>query len=72
VAADLGTFAGVRTDTCARVLGQDGRIVPGLYAVGNDMASVMGGAYPGAGAMLGAAMTFGYVAGCHLAGVETD
>jgi succinate dehydrogenase/fumarate reductase flavoprotein subunit len=70
LAADLGTFAGLRTDDCARVLQQDGRIVPGLYAVGNDMASVMGGGYPGAGAMLGAAMTFGFVAGCDLAGVE--
>lgn len=70
VAGDLGTFAGVKTDDYARVLRQDGRIVPGLYAVGNDMASVMGGGYPGAGAMLGAAMTFGFVAGCHLAGIE--
>jgi succinate dehydrogenase/fumarate reductase flavoprotein subunit len=70
VASDLGTFAGIRTDAKARVLRQDGGIVPGLYAVGNDMASVMGGGYPGAGAMLGAAMTFGFIAGYQLAGSE--
>ncbi|MCL4768365.1 MAG: FAD-dependent oxidoreductase [Hyphomicrobiaceae bacterium] len=59
---DLGTFAGLRTDAAARVLDTEGRPVPGLYAVGNDMASVMAGSYPGAGAMLSAAMTFGYIA----------
>ena len=37
----------------------------GLYAVGNDMQSVMGGEYPGAGAMLGPGMTFGYLAALH-------
>ena len=36
--------------------------IAGLYAVGNDAASVMGGNYPGAGITLGPALTFGYVA----------
>jgi FAD binding domain len=39
----------------------------GLYAVGNDATSVMGGTYPGAGITIGPAMTFGYVAVRHLA-----
>lgn len=65
---DLGTFAGLNTDRYARVLHADGAPIPGLYAAGNDMASVMGGAYPGGGITLGPAMTFGYVAGRHLAG----
>jgi len=43
--------------------------IPGLHAVGNDMASMMGGTYPGAGITIGPAMTFGYIAGRHLAGV---
>jgi succinate dehydrogenase/fumarate reductase flavoprotein subunit len=42
-------------------------VIPGLYAAGNDMASIMGGNYPGAGITLGPALTFGYIAGRHLA-----
>ena len=39
-----------------------GRPIPGLWAAGNDAASVFGGAYPGGGATLGPAMTFGFLA----------
>ena len=63
----LGTFAGIRTDAHARALRADGAPVDGLYAVGNDMASIMGGQYPGGGITLGPAMTFGYLAALHLA-----
>lgn len=70
---DLGTFQGLVTDANARVLREaDGRPVEGLYAVGNDMASVMGGAYPGAGITIGPAMTFGYIAARHLAGSDAE
>jgi len=64
---DLGTKGGPRTDEDARVLGRDSRPIPGLFAVGNVAGSVMGGAYPGAGATLGSAMTFAYVAAEKLA-----
>jgi succinate dehydrogenase/fumarate reductase flavoprotein subunit len=64
----FGTFAGLMTDTHARVLDACGAPIPGLYAVGADMASVMGGHYPAGGINLGPAMTFGYIAGLHLAG----
>ena len=47
-----------------------GKPIKGLYAVGNDAASVMGGNYPGAGITLGPALTFGYVAGLQLAAAE--
>jgi succinate dehydrogenase/fumarate reductase flavoprotein subunit len=67
VIGDLGTYAGIVTDAHARALDADGRVIPGLYAVGNDMASIMGGNYPGAGITLGPALTFGYIAGRHLA-----
>ncbi len=64
----FGTFAGLRTDGAARVLGAGG-VIDGLYAVGADMASVMGGHYPAGGINLGPAMTFGYIAGRHAAGI---
>ena len=66
--ADLGTAVGLRTDCHARVLRKDGIVIPGLYACGNDMGSIMNGNYPGPGITLGPALTFGYIAGRHLAG----
>ncbi|ARP74880.1 FAD-dependent oxidoreductase [Bordetella genomosp. 6] len=63
---DIGTFAGLPTDAHGQVLYPDRRAVDGLYAVGNDAASIMGGNYPGAGITLGPALTFGYVLGRHL------
>jgi len=44
------------------VLDAAGRPLPGLYACGNDMNSIMDGAYPGPGITLGPALVFGYVA----------
>lgn len=67
VPAELGTFAGIATNANAQVLTKAGTPVAGLYAVGNDAASVMGGTYPGAGITIGPAMTFGYIAAKHLA-----
>lgn len=69
---DLGTFAGVKTDAFARVLDAQGQPIPGLFAAGNDNASVMGGGYPGAGITLGPAMTFGFVAAEFMAGRLAD
>jgi succinate dehydrogenase/fumarate reductase flavoprotein subunit len=70
VVGDLGTFDGIVTDVVGRVLDASGQPIEGLYAVGNDRASVMGGNYPGAGITLGPIMTFGYITGRHLAGIE--
>jgi succinate dehydrogenase/fumarate reductase flavoprotein subunit len=69
VPGSLGTFAGLKTDACARVLDGKGAPIPGLYAVGNDMSSMMAGRYPAGGITLGPAMTFGYVAAHHASGV---
>ena len=69
VPGSFGTFAGLATDARARVLDADDAPVPGLYAVGNDQASVMGGHYPAGGINIGPAMTFGYVAARDLAGI---
>ncbi|MFN8544441.1 MAG: FAD-binding protein [Candidatus Binatia bacterium] len=59
---ELGTKGGLKTDARARVLTEAGDPVPGLYAIGNCSAAVMGHSYPGAGATIGPAMTFGYIA----------
>ena len=67
VLGDLGTSGGLRTDVYSRVLRSDDTVVPGLYAVGNTAAPVMGRSYAGAGATIGPAMTFGFVAAKHLA-----
>lgn len=72
VPGSLGTFAGLRTDEHARALDTNGLAIDGLYAVGNDMASIMGGNYPAGGITLGPAMTFGYIAAHHAAGISLD
>jgi len=64
---DIGTSLGLRTDARARVVDDDDRPIPGLYACGNDMNSVMAGTYPSGGITLGPAMTFGYAIGRDLA-----
>jgi 3-oxosteroid 1-dehydrogenase len=69
VLGDLGTSGGLRTDEHGRVLRQDDDTVRGLYATGNTSATVMGRTYAGAGATIGPAMTFGYVAAKHIASV---
>ena len=63
----LGTKGGPRTDRNGQVLDVDGEPIPGLYAAGNVMASVMGMTYGGAGGTLAPAMVFGYLAGRHAA-----
>ncbi|MEU2752030.1 3-oxosteroid 1-dehydrogenase [Streptomyces collinus] len=69
VPGDLGTKGGLRTDARARVLREDGSVIPGLYAAGNASAAVMGHSYAGAGSTIGPAMTFGYIAARDIAGV---
>lgn len=69
VPGDLGTFAGLKTNGNAQVLDDTGNPIPGLFAAGNDAASIMGGNYPGGGITIGPALTFGYIAGLTLAGI---
>ena len=69
-AGDIGTCGGLKTNADAQVLGTDGLPIAGLYAVGNNAASVMGGSYPGAGSTLGPSKTFGFVAARHVTGAN--
>jgi 3-oxosteroid 1-dehydrogenase len=58
---DVGTSGGLLCDEYARVLDTHHEPIPGLYAAGNCTASVMGHAYPGAGASIGASFVFSYI-----------
>ncbi|ANH37059.1 3-oxosteroid 1-dehydrogenase [Nocardioides dokdonensis FR1436] len=62
VLSDLGTKGGLRTDTSARVLREDGTVIAGLYAAGNASASMAGAFYPGPGIPIGTAMVFSALA----------
>lgn len=70
--ADIGTSIGLVTNGDAQVLDAAGSPIDGLYAVGNDMNSVMGGVYAGPGCTIGTGMTFGYAAAMHAAGAKTN
>lgn len=70
VMGSLGTFAGLKVNDQAQVLDAQGRPIAGLYAGGNDLNSMMGGHYPSGGITLGPAMTFGFIAAHHAAGVD--
>jgi 3-oxosteroid 1-dehydrogenase len=72
VPGDIGTKGGLRTDARARVVREDGSVIAGLYAAGNASASVMGHSYAGAGATIGPAMTFGYIAALDLASATEE
>jgi len=67
---EIGTKGGLVTDEAGGVLRADGTRIEGLYAVGNCSAAVMGKTYAGAGATLGPAMTFAYLAAKDIASVK--
>lgn len=66
--SDLGMAAGIRTNAETQVLNANGTPIEGLYACGNDMESIMRGAYPGPGITLGPALVFGVIAGLNASG----
>jgi succinate dehydrogenase/fumarate reductase flavoprotein subunit len=65
--AEIACSTGLATDEDARVIDRGGRPIPGLYACGNDMASIMSGTYAGPGITLGPAIVFAYRAARHAA-----
>jgi succinate dehydrogenase/fumarate reductase flavoprotein subunit len=69
--ADIAVSTGLATDADARVLDREGKPIGGLYACGNDMASVMAGSYPGPGTTLGPAIVFAYRAAMHARGAPS-
>jgi len=66
--SDLASSAGLRTDINGRALTSERQPIPGLYAAGNDAASIFRGTYPGPGTMIGPAMVFAWRAAMDIAG----
>jgi succinate dehydrogenase/fumarate reductase flavoprotein subunit len=64
---DLSTVGGLETNGRAQVLDAAGQPIPGLFAAGLDMNSMMRGRYPGGGSSIGPAMAFGYIAARQMA-----
>ncbi|MCW5568610.1 MAG: FAD-dependent oxidoreductase [Dokdonella sp.] len=59
---DIGAATGFVTDEHSRVLDGTGQAIAGLYAVGADAHSVMGGVYTAPGITIGPGLVFGYLA----------
>ncbi len=70
--ADLASSAGLAGDEYGRVLNEAGEPISGLYACGNDLASIFRGTYPGPGTTIGPAMVFGWRVAKHAAGKLTE
>lgn len=58
--AEIACSAGLSTNEDARVVDANERPIAGLFACGNDMASVMADSYPGPGTTLGPAVVFAW------------
>lgn len=64
---DIGAATGFATDANARALDATGTPIEGLYAVGNDMHSIMGGVYTAPGITIGPGIVFARLAARHAA-----
>jgi succinate dehydrogenase/fumarate reductase flavoprotein subunit len=62
---DIGASTGLVTDGSACVLDRQQQPIPGLYAVGNDMHSIMGGVYTAPGITIGPGLVFARQASRH-------
>ncbi|UWU19332.1 FAD-dependent oxidoreductase [Rhizobium sullae] len=70
--SDLASSAGLSGDEYGRVLDEAGEPIEGLYACGNDLASIFRGTYPGPGTTIGPAIVFGWRVAKHASGNTKD
>jgi succinate dehydrogenase/fumarate reductase flavoprotein subunit len=70
--SDLASSAGLSGDEFGRVLNENGEPIHGLYACGNDLASIFRGTYPGPGTTIGPAVVFGWRVAKHAAGTLAE
>lgn len=66
--ADLAGSLGLACNALGQVLKDDGTVIEGLYACGNDLASIFRRTYPGPGTTIGPGMVFGWRIAKYLAG----
>ncbi len=59
----LGTAGGVAINKKGQVLDWDNKVIPGLYAAGNNTGCILGWGYVGGGGTIAPAMTMAYLAG---------
>lgn len=62
---DIGACTGFATNANAQILNAEKQPIDKLYAVGNDMHSIMAGTYPGPGITLGPGLVFAWIAVNH-------
>lgn len=67
---DIGASTGFASNEHAQALLSDGQVINGLYVVGNDMHSIMGGTYPAPGITLGPGLVFARIAVRHALGLD--
>ena len=68
---EFATCGGMVIDKNGQVLDKENKPIAGLYATGNCTPALLT-TYPGPGATIGPAMTFGYIAAKHLSGSNTS
>ncbi len=68
---DIGAATGLATNAQAQLIDGQGQPLAGLYAVGNDMQSIMGGAYPAPGITIGPGLVFARIAARHALGLAS-
>jgi 3-oxosteroid 1-dehydrogenase len=66
-----GTKGGLVTDEFSRVLDHGAEPIPGLFAVGESAAALMGPGYAGSGASLGPALTSAFTLADKLSPLST-
>lgn len=66
----LSTKGGPRTNENGQVIRTDGSVIQALYCAGAAMANPIGTKAVGAGTTIGPYMTWGYVCGQHMAGLD--
>ena len=67
---EFATCGGMAINEYGQVLDNDNQAIAGLYATGNCTPALLT-TYPGPGATIGPAMTFGFIAGKHISGSNT-